>query len=358
MLILLLLLIPITILENANILPSLLVVSSDFKIGISFLIRSIILLELIRYTIKNKGLSLKATLAIAFVVLSIPFYVFALDVSGMKMLSVLFYFLTTFSINIIDFKYLKNTRKLLDIIGVFITISAILEFLRYEGLQGRTFGIAGDEYATIVLFYILINYKRNWLLFALHVLGLLLTGSIGVLIGVTLTWLILVFRRFRITSIRSIVAAGVVFLVIYNLNTSWSQRLVDQSAMNSLQLRLASFQIAQELLSDYWLLGVGIGNYSSIAQSSSLSKFLAPSIWGSPYNQTLKIIIEFGLIGLFFWIRWIRDILRKSFRSRLSPYDVYLFFLFIGIQSAVYLLPASLITIYISYSFFQSNRSK
>ncbi|MEM7256721.1 MAG: O-antigen ligase family protein [Pseudomonadota bacterium] len=197
------------------------------------------------------------------------------------------------------------------------------------GINGRLGGMPRSVYfdenylamlfvfATPVLYYIGISYKNFYIRYGIWSLipmtwhALFLTGSRGGLLSLAVVIIYLFFRSFhRLASIGII--AGLVVAVIFQsgvlLNrvdntidaAQTDEEIVSEEA--ALDPRLVSWKVGSQMVADYPVFGVGVGNFTiAFPDYSNTKRHVA-------HNTFLQFSAECGLLAglLYLWWFWMR----------------------------------------------------
>lgn len=161
------------------------------------------------------------------------------------------------------------------------------------------------------------------IILALQVAALFLSKSYGgiiTLLGVTLFLICyLLFRRLKINLIKTLMfTTGLIILIllIIFIGNFRSGLFKFEDPSNPITLRLANWNVALKIISDYPLMGAGLGNYGVV-----FPKYYTSGIQPSQYahNTYLQILSEaglfFGIILLIFFTRWFSRLLSKGLRN-------------------------------------------
>lgn len=205
------------------------------------------------------------------------------------------------------------------------------------GINGRLGGMPNSVYfdenylamlfvfATPVLYYIGISFTNFfvrygiWSLIPMTWHALFLTGSRGALVSLGVVVIYLFFRSFhRLASIGII--AGLVIAVIYQSGVLLNR--VDQtiasaqvgqeviSEQDALDPRLVSWKVGAQMMADYPVFGVGVGNFTiAFPDYSNTKRHVA-------HNTFLQFAAETGILAglIYLWLFWmqLKNVFKRS----------------------------------------------
>jgi O-antigen ligase len=263
----------------------------------------------------------------------------------------------------------------LDTIGLLISGSVFLSLLipgfgeNYLGASGisRTFGPIGDSvaYATS-LFACRALVARKWTAFGFHMAALLLTASVAAsltlvvaaMAHVVLPWQNIArraggLRRIAVFAFAMVLVSGVIGVFGQSLILRLtSPALIDAKVVH----RVATFQLALEIIREHPVTGVGLRGFSDAAAAlvpDSLSSGLYTTDQiSTTQNQLLQTLCDAGALGLASLGLLILAALALLNRGANSPgpaaeafrgYQVWLIGMVIANQSGVWLISFSII---------------
>lgn len=197
----------------------------------------------------------------------------------------------------------------------------------------RSFGLMGDEVSMFLTFFLYMELvKKKAYGFFIFLAAIMCTGGIGATITTTSLLLYHFCKNLKFNQSLMIkaVLSGFLFVFFIVLFSSQLQQLSVVARINQNlsspdeggtgQLRMLSLLNGFEMLLKRPFFGVGYGsysqnvisNYSGLIESSGnvMSESTASNILGSTYNPFLQIVCEAGLVGLFFFIYLIINMLK------------------------------------------------
>lgn len=234
----------------------------------------------------------------------------------------------------------------------------------------RAFGIMGDEVSIFLTFFFFdsLIFKQKlkaWI----YTVAILCTGSIGAFF--TFSALLLYYLIYNKNLSKSnLLTYSLSTLLLLFLFIIFSDSLQNISTINRISanlynpenetanLRLLSWTTAFEMVKENYILGTGFGAYGSVVLEKfnylTINNEVAINILTSTYNPYLQIACEAGLIGLVFFINFLRKSLKlskphnynKSFISNFKTTSHgWLLIFFLTCLSANWFLPASFLLI-------------
>lgn len=260
----------------------------------------------------------------------------------------------------------------------FPTFLSVFETGISETGVARSFGFMGDEVSMFLTFFVykaLQEGKKYEFLFFLT--AILCTGSIGAFITTLFLFLYFFYvksKRSKSFKVKFILSIFMFFFTLIIFNSQLSNFTVIKRINENFsgvggtgELRTLSLSNGFEMFLQRPLLGVGYGAYSkSVMQNyqgvydslgNILSVSTANNILGSTYNPFLQIACESGIIGLFFFLYLLRNILRLTNVKLDSTLFIvqnfkkvsygWLLIFFITCQSGNWFLPASFLMLLI-----------
>lgn len=252
----------------------------------------------------------------------------------------------------------------LNVLGLFFDVTIGEVQITEAGV--RYFGPLGDQIGFILLFFIYQKGLEGRWIPALFLTGALFaTGTrgsvIALIVGITfLVWqsrrgLTSLNKRTMLTLVVLVVFSSI--LILYDVG-SMQTRLAGTAFESGWEQRVLTMSIATQVFVDNILTGVGYTGFRFLAMEyGALEEFgvyFSPNYIATTSNQYLQAATDGGVVGLFAYI-WMMSIILKHLKfagsqtpsiksSFYSASYVWLLSLLIGNQTAVWLLPGSLIS--------------
>lgn len=288
---------------------------------------------------------------LVFILLSLFSLSYSSDIElGLNQVRLVLYFLTIFVIATSIKKEDINTIITAFLAGMFVSeviaYGVFFEFWQFKHAtpQNPSPFMVHIEYSVFMAFTSVLllnrilskrytlNEKLIFFFFFLTVTGNLFlatgrTGQVSLIAGIIV--LTIIHYRMGLKSlIASFLILSVIFISAYNVSDSFNKRvyqaktdiekLIEGDFNTSWGLRVAYWLTTIEILKENPLIGVGIGDY--IVETKNILKNEKFEIFSEdaksflsrkhPHNQYLLVLIQFGIIGLFFFSFLIYSILK------------------------------------------------
>lgn len=305
----------------------------------------------------------------------LAYYRFGVDICikefiALLRLSVQVIVLPLITLSITTQKDVEYCRKLFNYIGYSIASSIYINILLfpYEFKVGevqvteesiRYFGLIGDQVGFILLFFLLWELlKRQWLSALVFGGAIIATGTRSALIAAAVGMGILFWKALKIPLDRKFWVGLIVSLIVFGTLIvqdlgSMRSRFIGTAFETGVKQRWLTMTIAMRVFLDHPLTGVGYTGFRFIADEYGardvFGHWFAPNFIATAANQYLQVATDGGIAGLvsFFWLVFVLlkelRMAGKSDRFFEAAY-LWLLSLLIGNQTAVWLLPGSLIS--------------
>lgn len=271
---------------------------------------------------------------------------------------------------------LDGLVKALDILGIMISLSMLLPRfgLSFGELQGqgaglvRSFGPFGDSAPFVAaLFACRALVAHRWFSLALHLaallaavgLGALMTLSVALAAHLLLPWPGRARRRITWKGmVVAVLAVPVLLFVLLLVGQGVVERLADPRLVTfTFATRLGSMLLALEVIGLHPFTGVGFNGFFSVAETLQPERYFIglfdPNYYVQVPNQLLQTATDAGVPGVlalvgFYWVV-LRELYRASARGSAQDvafrgYFIWTVGLFVGNQSAAWLLPMTVIS--------------
>jgi O-antigen ligase len=371
----------VIIFDRVSIYPSI-SVRAFFQIILLIIMIMMILIynKNIKFKIKNKTFWLIVVLT--FFILLSNLLSFDIEVSFKRSLQIIQYFLIGF----IVFSFIKIfwTIKMFDkfaniitIIGSIGGLTLIIDFfividyssfysetgIRQVGILGEPNFAAGKLSIFIVfVLYLLIKVfkkKGKWIkkmlygaALLIHLLAIVMTGSRMGILMLSVVFLFIFFKEFKLFLRPKVIIYAflifLVFIIILNLQFKSIKDLVleriksififlstgEEITGSSMQNRLEFIRIGWEIVKDYPLIGVGLGNYRHVMGKYSLVKKKKFA-----HNTFIEFASGIGVLGFIIFLMLIVRIGMNLLKSwRITKNDSYFYLIICYIITMMMLL--------------------
>jgi len=197
----------------------------------------------------------------------------------------------------------------------------------------RSFGLMGDEVSLFLTFFLykgLVENKKYEII--LFLCAIICTGGIGATITTVSLFFYFLYKNIKLSKSLMIktslfVFFVVVFLIIFSSEfqqlsvvSRINQNLLGTEGGGTGQLRILSLLNGFDMFMKRPFFGVGYGAYNKNVMmdytglidyaGNIMSESTASNILGSTYNSFLQIVCEAGLVGLFFFMYLIINMLK------------------------------------------------
>jgi O-antigen ligase len=241
------------------------------------------------------------------------------------------------------------------------------EIQRTQVGTGRVFGVLGDSVAFAVALFVCRSFvARRWGTFAFHLGALMLTAGIGGMLTLSVAMLAHLVLPWpgsgRVApSLRRVASFGVAIVLGLGAIAVFGEMIIQRiSGPNLLNVtvaqRYATFQVATEIIREHPFVGVGLRGFNNaavaLAPESLYTAGFSMNFIANAQNQILQSLCDAGILGLTALLLLVAAalaLLRNVANSgsadteAFRAYQVWVIGLAVGNQSAVWLLPFSII---------------
>jgi len=156
-----------------------------------------------------------------------------------------------------------------------------------------------------------------FILMVMFVVSIVFTGSRGAFVGFVVTLIYILYKQKKL--LMGLVTLAILSpLAIYIASDRYVQRIEsigDVETDESVGIRLQLWRAGLDMVADYPIFGVGVGNFLNAYGATYRAKGSASLYW-SPHNVFIQIVTEMGLVGFSVYLLFIYSIFRINKKTR------------------------------------------